>query len=61
MSLFNLIGRHCLSNWKGFTRFEFPSFDMAMACWNSQEYLEAKAYRVGGGDLNVVKDLEAEL
>lgn len=36
------------------TIIEFPSFDMAMACWNSEEYQEAKRYRLGAAELDIV-------
>ncbi|MEO0621021.1 MAG: DUF1330 domain-containing protein [Pseudomonadota bacterium] len=29
---------------------EFPSYEIALACWNSPEYAAAKAERVGAGD-----------
>ena len=36
------------------TIIEFPSFDMAMACWDSKEYQELKANRVDAGELDIV-------
>ena len=33
---------------------EFPSFESALACWNSPEYLAAKNYRLGAAQFNVV-------
>lgn len=36
------------------TIIEFPSFDMAMACWNSEEYQEAKQHRLGTAELDIV-------
>lgn len=36
------------------TIIEFPSFNMAMACWNSEEYQMAKQYRLGAAELDVV-------
>jgi uncharacterized protein (DUF1330 family) len=36
------------------TIIEFPSFESALACWNSPEYLAAKNYRLGAAQFNVV-------
>lgn len=36
------------------TIIEFPSYEAAFACWNSEEYQAAKAFRVGGAELDIV-------
>jgi uncharacterized protein (DUF1330 family) len=36
------------------TLIEFPSYDSALACWDSPEYQEAKTYRIGGAELDIV-------
>ncbi len=36
------------------TLIEFPSYDAAVACWNSADYQGAKTYRIGGAELDVV-------
>lgn len=33
---------------------EFPSYESAIACWNSHEYQNAKTYRLGAAELDVV-------
>jgi uncharacterized protein (DUF1330 family) len=33
---------------------EFPSYDDAVACYNSPEYQSAKAKRKGAGEANIV-------
>jgi uncharacterized protein (DUF1330 family) len=33
---------------------EFPSYDDAVACYNSPEYQSAKAKRTGAGEANIV-------
>ena len=33
---------------------EFPSYDSALACWNSAEYQHTKTCRIGGAELDVV-------
>ena len=33
---------------------EFPSYEAALACWNSPEYQEARAKQRGGVDMDVV-------
>lgn len=33
---------------------EFPSYDSALACWNSAEYQHTKTYRIGGAELDIV-------
>ena len=36
------------------TIIEFPSFKSALECWNSTEYQEAKALRLGAVDIDIV-------
>lgn len=36
------------------TIIEFPSYESALACWDSAEYQDAKTYRIGGAELDVV-------
>lgn len=36
------------------TIIEFPSYESALACWDSAEYQDAKAYRIGGAELDIV-------
>lgn len=36
------------------TIIEFPSYQMALACWNSEKYQEAKKYRIDAAELDVV-------
>lgn len=33
---------------------EFPSYESAIACWNSHEYQNTKTYRLGAAELDVV-------
>lgn len=33
---------------------EFPTYDQALACWNSPEYLAAKAEQKGGAVMDMV-------
>lgn len=33
---------------------EFPSYEAALKCWNSEEYHEAKSYRVNAAELDIV-------
>jgi uncharacterized protein (DUF1330 family) len=33
---------------------EFPSYQLAIDCWKSEEYQSAKMLRVGGAELDVV-------
>lgn len=36
------------------TIIEFPSFELAINCWNSAEYQEVKLFRIGAAELDVV-------
>lgn len=36
------------------TVIEFPSYQAALDCWNSPEYQEAKLFRLGAADLDIV-------
>ena len=36
------------------TIIEFPSYESAIACWNSEGYQNAKKSRVGGADSDIV-------
>jgi uncharacterized protein (DUF1330 family) len=36
------------------TLIEFPSYQLAIDCWESKEYKNAKALRVGGAELDIV-------
>ena len=36
------------------TVIEFPSYESAIACWKSEGYQNAKKFRVGGADLDIV-------
>ena len=33
---------------------EFPSYDDALACYNSEEYLGARKHRLGAGEAEIV-------
>lgn len=36
------------------TVIEFPSYELAMACWNSEEYQTAREFRLGAAELDIV-------
>lgn len=36
------------------TIIEFPSYEQALACWNSQEYQSAREFRLGVAELDIV-------
>ena len=36
------------------TLIEFPSYQAAIDCWNSEEYQEAKKYRLGAAEMDIV-------
>ncbi len=36
------------------TIIEFPSYESALACWSSPEYRDAKTYRAGAAELDIV-------
>ena len=36
------------------TIIEFPSYTAALDCWNSNEYQDAKSFRIGAGELDIV-------
>ncbi|WP_439574163.1 DUF1330 domain-containing protein [Phreatobacter sp.] len=33
---------------------EFPSYEQALACWNSPEYRDARAEQKGGADMDAI-------
>lgn len=36
------------------TIIEFPSYKLALECWNSPEYNQAKSFRMGAAELDIV-------
>lgn len=36
------------------TVIEFPSYQSAIACWDSEEYQSARQFRLGGAELDIV-------
>lgn len=36
------------------TIIEFPSYEHALDCWNSDEYQQARSFRLDGADLDIV-------
>lgn len=36
------------------TVIEFPSYQSAIDCWESEEYQNAKVFRVGGAELDII-------
>ena len=50
-------GRHQQLEGEGKARnvvIEFPSFEDAVACYNSEEYQSARAHRIGAGEADIV-------
>lgn len=33
---------------------EFPTYQDALSCWNSSEYQEARSYRIGAAEIDIV-------
>lgn len=36
------------------TIIEFPSFELAVECWDSAEYQDAKSYREGAAEMDII-------